>query len=89
MTRYLKTYAGSRSPKYVVSSARSGVSHNTDSQHLLPVDVHPARYQILLSLPKSASKVVHDIRKTVVASSSRGQRDLVLGVLKEVRVFRW
>jgi hypothetical protein len=89
MTRYLKIYAGSRSPKYIVSSARSGVSHNADFQHLLPVDLHPVRYQILLSLPMSASRVVHDVRKTLVASSSRGQRALVLGMLKEVRVSRW
>jgi hypothetical protein len=34
----------------------------------------------------SASRVVHDIRKTVAASSSRGQRALVLGMLKGVRV---
>jgi hypothetical protein len=34
----------------------------------------------------SASRVVHDIRKTVAASSSRGQRALVLGMLNGVRV---
>jgi hypothetical protein len=33
----------------------------------------------------SASRVVHDIRKTVAASSSRGQRALVLGMLNGVR----